>query len=101
MNDKNIMQELRQREMIIFSAIPGMNELLQAKPDEISEIQIKFPDAAFALHTANNLFFHDREMSLIAQRAYFSILNGERISDVRFKYERETDEYWKRHSWDD
>ena len=101
MNEKNVMQELRQKEMIIYSTIPGMNELLQAKPDELSEIQIKFPDAAFALHTANNLFYHDREMSLIAQRAYFSILNGEKVTSVRLRYERETDEYWKRHMWDD
>ena len=39
--------------------------------------------------------------SVITQRAYFSILNGENISDIRFRYDREMTEYWKQHMWDD
>lgn len=101
MSQTRTMKDLRRKEMTIFSTIPGMNELLQAKPSEAGEMEIRFPDAAFALHTANNLFNHNRELSLITQKAYFSILNGENIASVRFRYERETDEYWKQHMWDD
>lgn len=93
--------DLLQREMTVFSTIPGMQELLRARPEEATEIGIRFPDAAFALHTANNLFNHNRELSLITQKAYFSILNGESIPSVRFRYERDTDAYWKEHMWDD
>lgn len=100
MSEKTSMQELRAKEMAIFSTIPGMNELLHAKPDKKTEISIQFPDAAFALHTADTLFNHNRELSLITQRAYYAILNGENIADVRFRYNRETDEYWKQHMWD-
>ena len=101
MSKTNTMQDYREQEMIIFSTIPGMNELLQAKPEEITEIQARYPDAAFALHTASNLFDHNRELSLITQKAYFAILNKENISDVRFRYDREMTEYWKHHMWDD
>lgn len=101
MSQRRTMKDLREREMTVFSMIPGMNELLTAKPGEASEIQVRFPDAAFALHAANNLFNHNRELSLITQKAYFSILNGESIASVRSRYERETDAYWKEHLWDD
>ena len=99
---KNItMQDLKAREVTAFSTIPGMNELLQASPAEKPEVEAKYPDAVFALQTANSLFNHNRDLSVITQRAFFSILNGENISDVRFRYDREMSEYWKRHMWDD
>ena len=47
------------------------------------------------------IFNHNRELSEITQKAYFSILNGENIASVRFAYDKATDEYWKRHMWDD
>ena len=50
---------------------------------------------------ASSLFNHNRELSEIIQKAYFSILNGENIASVRFAYDKATDEYWKRHMWDD
>ena len=95
------MQDFKAREVAAFSSIPGMNELLQAKPNEVPDIEVQYPDAVFALQTANSLFNHNRDLSVITQRAYFSILNGENISDVRFRYDREMTEYWKRHMWDD
>ena len=95
------MQDFKAREVAAFSSIPGMNELLQAKPNEVPDIEVQYPDAVFALQTANSLFNHNRDMSVITQRAYFSILNGENISDVRFRYDREMTEYWKQHMWDD
>ena len=99
---KNItMQDLRSKEVAVFSTIPGMNELLQASPAEKTEVEAKYPDAVFADVIASSLFNHNRELSEITQKAYFSILNGENIASVRFAYDKATDEYWKRHMWDD
>ena len=47
------------------------------------------------------IFNHNRELGEITQKAYFSILNGENIASVRYAYDKATDEYWKRHMWDD
>ena len=47
------------------------------------------------------IFNHNRELSEITQKAYFSILNGENIASVRYAYDKATDEHWKRHMWDD
>lgn len=99
---KNItMQDLRSKEVAVFNTIPGMNELLQAAPAEKAEVEAKYPDAVFAVVIASSLFNHNRELSEITQKAYFSILNGENIASVRFAYDKATDEYWKRHMWDD
>ncbi len=95
------MENLRSKEMVIFSAIPGMKELLQARQDTVQELEAQYPDAVFAIQVANNLFDHNRELSLITQKAYFGILDGEDIATVRFRYDKETTEYWKRHMWDD
>jgi hypothetical protein len=32
--------------------------------------------------------------------AYSSILNGDAIADVHFKYDRQVDAYMTRHNWD-
>ena len=101
MGNNVTMQDLKEREMAVFSTIPGMNELLQASANERSNAEARYPDAVFVIQIASSLFNHNRELSLISQRAYFSILNGENIANVRFRYDRETDEYWKRHMWDD
>lgn len=95
------MQNLKAREAAAFRAIPGMKELLQASPADKAEIEAKYPDAVFAVTIAGSLFHHNRELSEINQKAYFSLLNGESIASVRFAYDRATDEYWKRHMWDD
>ena len=93
-------QDIKAQEYRVFSTIPGMNEL-QASPAEKPEIEAKYPDAVFAVVIASSLFNHNRELSEITQKAYFSILNGENIASVRFAYEKATDDYWKRHMWDD
>ena len=81
---------LFRREADIFSHIRGMEALLQAPPD-----------AAFALMTAANLFTGDREQCAIHQEAYFSILKGESLKNIRFRYEKEMDAYVREHMWDD
>ena len=96
-----MVQDLKPREITVFSSIPGMNELLQASPAQKAEVEAQYPDAVFAMVIASSLFNHNRELSEIIQKAYFSILNGENIASVRFAYDKATDEYWKRHMWDD
>lgn len=101
MNKAHTMQRLKQKEQMVFPTIPGMSELLHAEPEHALQLQAKYPDAVFAIHVADNLFHHNRELSLIMQKAYFAILNGENIADVRFRYEKDTDDYWNNHMWDD
>lgn len=95
------MRYYRQKEAIVFSTIPGMEEFFHADRDALPDLEVKHPDAAFALMIADNLSTGDREQNMIHQRAYFSILNGEDISTVRFRYDRDMDAYVQRHMWDD
>lgn len=50
---------------------------------------------------ADNLVGHDREQCEINQSAYLSILNGEEIADVCFRYDNAVRKYVERHLWDD
>ena len=93
-------QYYREKEKAIFSAIPGMDELLTADRSTFYELEKKFPDAAFALRTANNLFTGDHEQNTIHQKAYASILNGGSIPDARFRFNKDMDAYVERHMWD-
>ena len=88
-------------EQAVFSSIRGMDALLKAPPEKAEALQAKYPDAAFALMTANNLFTGDSEQCAIHQEAYFSILRGESLKNVRFRYEKEMDAYVEKHMWDD
>lgn len=90
-----------EQERIVFGKIPGMKELLCAEDDEIFEIETQYPDAAFALRTANNLYLRDRELSAINFKAYRSILQGENVTSVRIRYDKDMDQYLERHMWDD
>lgn len=94
------MQHLQMKEQSVFSSIPGMPELLRARGREADALRAKYPEAAFALMTAENLFSGDRELCLIHQKAYFSILGGESIPNARFRYDREMDAYVHAHMWD-
>ena len=95
------MQYYRELEKEAFGQIPGMTELLHAAPDTYDDIKTRFPDAAFTLMISDNLFCHDREQSEIHQRAYFAILNGENMADIRFRYNEDNKKYLQRHLWDD
>lgn len=94
------MQFLREKEQTVFNTIPGMERLRWATPDTISELEAKYPDAAFALMIANNLHIGDREQNEIHQKAYTAILNGESITGVRFKYDYDLEAYLLKHMWD-
>lgn len=92
----------KQRERIVFDTIPGMRELRQAASEEqFSKLQAMYPDASFALMTASNLFCKDRELNAIYLKAYRAILEGEPISNVRFRYDYDLEAYLERHLWDD
>ena len=94
-------KEILDKERNAYSKITGMEKVLCAKQSERDAIAAQYPDAVFALMIANNLFGHDREQCLINQSAYFAILNGENINDVRFKYDKAMKKYVERHLWDD
>ncbi len=92
----------RQLEKTAFDRIPGIAELRRAKSEEeFALLQAKYPDAAFALMTASNLFCRDRELNAIHLKAYQSILDGEPVSNVRFRYDYDLEMYLERHLWDD
>lgn len=90
----------RQREAAALRRIPGVRELLNAYDYQRPALEQKYPDAAFALKIISNPFIADRELGSIQMEAYSSILNGDAISDVRFKYDRQVDAYMTRHNWD-
>ena len=93
-------QELQRQEDAVFNTIPGMNILRHASPESIRELEEQYPDAAFALMIAGNLFVGDREQNEIHQKAYTAILSGESITGVRFKYDYDLEVYLLRHMWD-
>ena len=92
----------RQKEKTVFETIPGMRELRQAADEkQFSELQTLYPDAAFALMMASNLFCKDKELNAIHLKAYRAILDGEPISNVRYRYDYDLECYLERHLWDD
>lgn len=93
-------KDLQRQEEAVFNSIPGMNILRHASPESIPELEEEYPDAAFALMIAGNLFVGDREQNEIHQKAYTAILNGESITGVRFKYDYDLESYLLRHMWD-
>lgn len=93
-------QQLWQREAEAFRKIPGMDLLLRSQRETLPDLEVKYPDAAFARMIADNLFIGDAEQKEIHQKAYLSILNGESISSVRFQYSRDTEAYLNKHMWD-
>ena len=91
----------RQREYAALHRISGVYELIHSNADQRPMLEEKYQDAVFALFIVSNLFFHDRELTSIHMNAYTDILNGERIADIRFRYEKAIQQYMERHLWDD
>ena len=90
----------RQREAAALCRIPGVRELMSAKGSQRSTLEQKYPDAAFALQIVSNPFIPDRELGTIQMEAYSAILNGEAISGVHYKYDRQVYAYLTQHNWD-
>ena len=94
------MRDLAEREQKVFRTIPGVQELLSASADSYEEVELHYPDAAFALMVANHLSMGNQEQNAIHQKAYLSILEGEPIQKVRFRYDYDLEQYLERHMWD-
>lgn len=91
----------REKERIAYSAIPGMDQILSSSLVEREKLEEEYPDAVFALMVADNLVGHEKELCEINQSAYCSILKGEDIANVRFRYDSAVRKYVERHLWDD
>lgn len=96
----SLKQSLLEQEALVFSQIPGMDELRSAAASNQPEIALVYPDAAFALMILRGLHLGNREQDEIHQKAYISILRGEPISNVRFRYDRDQEDFLRRHNWD-
>lgn len=94
------MQTLLAMQQKVYRQIPGMDALSQATPEEAIELSAHYPNAAFALMVADNLFAGDWEQNEIHQKAYVDILNGKPIPDVSFRYDYDQECYMRRHMWD-
>ena len=94
------MRDLAAREQEAFRNIPGMQELLRTSPEKREAAQLRYPDAAFALMVADHLSMGNQEQNAIHQKAYLSILEGEPIQNVRFRYDSDLERYLERHMWD-
>ena len=90
----------RQRESAALRCIPGVHELMNAKDNQRSTLEQKYPDAAFALQIFSNSFIPHRELGTIQMEAYSAILNCEPIADVHYNYDRQVDDYLTQHNWD-
>ena len=97
----NPLEYYRKKELDVFPTIPGMRELLGASEENLEEMEEKYPDAVFALMTASDILSGDRERNAINQQAYFEILQGRNIADVRRRHSRAMDKYLRQHMWDD
>ena len=91
----------RQKELEVFPHIPGMVDLLRSSQDTAADLAAKYPDAVFALMTANEILSGDREQNAITQDAYFAILRGENVTEVRNWHAKAMDKYLQQHKWDD
>ena len=101
-NQTHSLRHYSRLEEAAFDRIPGMKELRSAASEEqFSLLQARYPDAAFALMTSRSLFCRDRELNDIHLKAYRSILDGENITNVRFRYDYDLEAYLERHLWDD
>lgn len=89
------------RERIAYQKISGMNEVLKAEPAEIESVSAKYPDAVFAIMIHDEMVCGIRGVRNIVQKAHAAIIDGENMENVRFRYTKEMDEYFREHAWDD
>ena len=70
-----------------FAFTQTANRLLLRKIDSMNEVLNASP-AAFEL------------IRSIVRRTHTAILDGENMENIRFRYTREMDEYFREHAWD-
>lgn len=88
-------------ERTAYQKIAGMNEILRAKPCELEAISTKYPDAMFAIMIHDEMICRVAGVRNIVRKAHKAIIEGEGIENVRFRYTKEMDEYFREHAWDD
>lgn len=89
------------RERVAYQKIAGMNEVLRVKPADMETVSAKYPDAAFVLMIHDEMVCGIRGVRNIVQKAHAAILDGESMENIRFRYTKEMDEYFREHTWDD
>ena len=88
-------------ERAAYQKISGMNEVLSAKPADMETVSAKYPDAAFALMIHDEMGCSIPGVRNIVQKAHAAIMDGENMENIRFRYTKEMDEYFREHTWDD
>lgn len=78
----------QQREAAALRSISGVDKLLSTSGEDHLKAELEYPEAVFALQILSNPFVPDREMGAIRMEAYSSILNGESIAAVHYRYDR-------------
>lgn len=89
------------RERIAYQKITGMKEVLTAQPGDMEKVSAKYPDAVFAIMIHDEMVCGIRGVRNIVQKAHAAIIDGESMENVRFRYTKEMDEYFREHTWDD
>lgn len=89
------------RERVAYQKISGMNEVLSAKPADMEKVCAKYPDAVFAIMIHDEMVCGIRGVHSIVQKAHAAIMDGEDMENIRFRYTKDMDEYFREHSWDD
>ena len=78
-----------------------MNEVLSAKPADLEKVSDQYPDAAFALMIHDEMVCSIPGVRNIVQKAHAAIMDGENMENIRFRYTKEMDDYFREHTWDD
>ena len=89
------------QERVAYQKISGMNEVLNANPDDFEHVSTKHPDAIFAIMIHDEMVCSIQGIRNIVRRAHASIMDGENMDNIRFRYFKEMDDYFREHSWDD
>lgn len=89
------------RERVVYQKISGMNDVLTAKPADLEQVSAKYPDAVFAIMIHDEMVCGIEGVRNIVQKAHTAIMDGENMDNVRFRYTKEMDEYFREHAWDD
>lgn len=89
------------QERAAYQKISGMNEILRAKPADLERLSEKHPDAIFAIMIHDEMVCRIQGIRNIVRRAHTAIMDGENMENIRFRYDREMDEYFQEHAWDD
>lgn len=89
------------QERAVYQKISGMNEILSAPPSDLERLREKHPDAIFAIMIHDEMVCGIQGIRNIVRKAHAAIMNGENMENIRFRYSKEIDDYFREHCWDD